>query len=276
MGSGYDTAEVDAFRQEIRDTFLGVKQPPLTSDEARDRRFRMARRRGYDVQQVDPFVDEAEQRLAAMESHAAAGRGRIKITIVYESMFGNSRKVAEAISDGVREARPEAHVECVAVRGASLELIRSTDLLIVGGPTHLGHMTTDFSRKRQISRENKAEAKGQPPHELEPETAGLGLREWFHQLPKAQVGGVLAGPHRHAAAFDTRLGSALAGGAANGIGRKLRRRGYGLVKNPEGFILDDASGPPCAGEIERAKEWGAQLVRASVAKNEGWAIWDDS
>ena len=160
--------------------------------------------------------------------------------------------------------------------GASLELIRSTDLLIVGGPTHLGHMTTDFSRKRQISRENKAEAKGQPAHELEPETAGLGLREWFHQLPKAQVGGVLAGPHRHAAAFDTRLGSALAGGAANGIGRKLRRRGYGLVKNPEGFILDDVSGPPCAGEIERAKEWGAQLVRASVAKNEGWAIWDDS
>ena len=135
-------------------------------------------------------------------------------------------------------------------------------------------MTTDFSRKRQISRENKAEAKGQPPHELEPETAGLGLREWFHQLPKAQVGGVLAGPHRHAAAFDTRLGSALAGGAANGIGRKLRRRGYGLVKNPEGFILDDASGLPCAGEIERAKEWGVQLVRASVAKNEGWAIWD--
>jgi DivIVA domain-containing protein len=273
-GSGYDTAEVDAFRQEIRDTFLGVKQPPLTSDEARDRRFRMARRRGYDVQQVDPFVDEAEQRLAAMESHAAAGRGRIKITIVYESMFGNSRKVAEAISDGVREARPEAHVECVAVRGASLELIRSTDLLIVGGPTHLGHMTTDFSRKRQISRENKAEVKGQPPHELEPETAGLGLREWFHQLPKAQVGGVLAGPHRHAAAFDTRLGSALAGGAANGIGRKLRRCGYGLVNNPEGFILDDASGPPCAGEIERAKEWGAQLVRTSVAHPEGWAIWD--
>jgi hypothetical protein len=26
-GSGYDTAEVDAFRQEIRDTFLGVRHP---------------------------------------------------------------------------------------------------------------------------------------------------------------------------------------------------------------------------------------------------------
>ena len=64
-GWGYDTAEVDAFRQEIRDTFLGVLQPPLTLDEARDKRFRMARR-GYKVEQVDAFFDEAEQRLAAM------------------------------------------------------------------------------------------------------------------------------------------------------------------------------------------------------------------
>ena len=65
-GSGYETAEVDAFRQEIRDTFLGIKQPPLTSDEANGKRFKMARRRGYDVVQVDAFCDEAEQKLAAM------------------------------------------------------------------------------------------------------------------------------------------------------------------------------------------------------------------
>ena len=50
--------------------------------------------------------------------------------------------------------------------------------------------------------------------------------------------------------------------------------GYGLVKNPEGFILDDAYGPLRAGEIERAKEWGAQVVRTSVANLEGSAIWD--
>jgi DivIVA domain-containing protein len=46
-------------------TFLGVRQPLLTWDEARDKRFRMARR-VYDVVQVDAFFDEAEQRLAAM------------------------------------------------------------------------------------------------------------------------------------------------------------------------------------------------------------------
>jgi hypothetical protein len=36
------------------------------------------------------------------------------------------------------------------------------------------------------------------------------------------------------------------------------------VSDPEGFVVDDAYGPLRAGEINRAKEWGAQLVAASV------------
>ena len=69
------------------------------------------------------------------------------------------------------------------------------------------------------------------------------------------------------ALFDTRLSSALAGGAGYGIAHTLHRHCYDLVKNPEGFILEEAHGPLHTGEIERAKEWGAQLVRASVGKN---------
>jgi DivIVA domain-containing protein len=258
LRAGYATAEVDALRQEIRDTFLGVRQPPLTSHAVHGMRF-STHRHGYDVEQVDAFLDQAELRLAAMRpTDVVVEVQRMKITIVYESMFGNTRKVAGAISDGVREAHPDAHVECVAVRRASAELIKSTDLLVVGGPTHLRHMATDFSRKRQISAERKAEAKGEPARELELDAAGPGLREWFHQLPRAKEGG-------HASAFDTRLGSALAGGAAYGIAHRVQRHGYYLVKSPEGFILDEAHGPLHAGEIERAKEWGAQLVRASVS-----------
>jgi len=45
----------------------------------------------------------------------------------------------------------------------------------------------------------------------------------------------------------------------------LRGPGDGLVTNREGFILDGAFGPLHTGEIERAKEWGTQLVRTSVA-----------
>jgi hypothetical protein len=230
--SGYDKHGVDAFRSAVRDTFLGVRKPPVRSNDVRPGEWFSTHWRGYDKTQVDLFIEVASIRLAAMES-------TVKVTVVYESMFGNTRKVAEAISDGVREASPDTHVECVAVGRASAELISSTDLLIVGGPTHLRRMTTDFSRKRQISREKKAEAKGEPPRELESDAEGPGLRE------------LVTNP-------------------------KIWARGprHRLVTNPEGFILDGAYGPLHTGEIEQAKEWGAQLVRTSVANPEGWAICD--
>jgi hypothetical protein len=31
----YDAAKVDAFREKIRDTFLGVRQPPVRADKVR-------------------------------------------------------------------------------------------------------------------------------------------------------------------------------------------------------------------------------------------------
>ena len=63
---GYDEDEVDAFRHEIRETFLGTREPPLTPDDIRDKRFTTTRLRpGYDEEEVDAFLDEAEARLAA-------------------------------------------------------------------------------------------------------------------------------------------------------------------------------------------------------------------
>jgi hypothetical protein len=56
----------------------------------------------------------------------------------------------------------------------------------------------------------------------------------------------------------------MAGGAALGIARQLPKHGYHLVSDPEGLVLDDAYGPMRAGEIELAKDWGAQLVTAGV------------
>jgi hypothetical protein len=64
---GYDTAKVDVSGEEIRDTFLGVRQPPLTSDEAHHKQSRLP---VYDVATTwstrDDFLDQAELRLAAM------------------------------------------------------------------------------------------------------------------------------------------------------------------------------------------------------------------
>ena len=75
------------------------------------------------------------------------------------------------------------NVQCVPVGEASAE-VGSADLLVVGGPTHIRGMTTGFSRKIGISGEEKAEAKGEPTHELEPDAEAPGLREWFDDLQK--------------------------------------------------------------------------------------------
>jgi DivIVA domain-containing protein len=63
---GYDKEEVDAFLEAIRDTFAGVREPPLTTDAVRDERFSTTRLRpGYDEEEVDAFLDEVEARLPA-------------------------------------------------------------------------------------------------------------------------------------------------------------------------------------------------------------------
>ena len=60
-------AEVDAFRKELRDTFLGVRPPPLTWDEAHDKQFTPTRLRpGYMGQQRDG-VPNADDRLPKIE-----------------------------------------------------------------------------------------------------------------------------------------------------------------------------------------------------------------
>jgi DivIVA domain-containing protein len=70
LREGYDIAEVDAFREAIRDKFLGVSGPPLTWRAPPGKQFTTTRRLrpGYDPEEVDAFLDKAEPRLAAMRA----------------------------------------------------------------------------------------------------------------------------------------------------------------------------------------------------------------
>ena len=80
------------------------------------------------------------------------------------------------------------------------------------------------------------------------------MREWLTSLPAAQRG-------RRAAAFDTRLPSRLAGGAARSAARELRKHGYQLATKAEGFVVTGTEGPLRDGELDRARAWGAGLAR---------------
>lgn len=178
----------------------------------------------------------------------------MEVAIVYESLFGNTRAIAEAVAEGVRQADPAAHVVLLPVGEAKADQLRDAGLLIVGGPTHMRGMTSGTTRRKGLEAEgNTAKGKGA---EFTPERGaeGPGVRDWFEALPKAGSGTL-------AAAFDTRAGFKLAGGAAKGIARRLRGHGYKLAVPPEGFIITGTEGPLREGEPDRARAWGAALVR---------------
>ena len=177
----------------------------------------------------------------------------MRTVVVYESLFGNTRRIAEAIAEGIRTRQPAAEVACVPVAEATAALIRGADLLIVGGPTHMRGMSSGMTRKKGV----EGEQKKAPDLHAEPGFDGPGLRDWFHGLNKP------AGSSS-AAAFDTRAGFRMAGGATPGIARRLRRHGYRVLAT-EGYIIDDTQGPLRAGELDRAKGWGASLSRQLAA-----------
>ncbi|MED7955079.1 flavodoxin domain-containing protein [Streptomyces sp. BE20] len=173
--------------------------------------------------------------------------------IVYESMYGNTREIAEAIAAGVHEAAPDAAVDCIPVAEADADMTRTADLLVVGGPTHMHGMSSGLSRRMAATAEARKEDHEDAAREAASTAEGPGLRTWFHDLPKTE-------PGTHAAAFDTRADMRMSGGAADAIAQRLSRHHYDVLAEPEGFIVEDADGPLRAGELDRARAWGAGLV----------------
>lgn len=186
-------------------------------------------------------------------SAAMAKAGVMHVVGLFESWFGNTREVAEAIADGARAADPTAEVACLRVAEADRRSEPPTCLSRRPDP----HSRHDFRHERMMgltAEEKKDEAE---QHEIEPGAEGRGVRDWFGELPKATKG-------TKAAAFDTRGDARMAGGAAHGIARRLRHHGYDLVAEPEGSIIEGTEGPLRAGESERARIWGGNLVQQTV------------
>lgn len=175
----------------------------------------------------------------------------MRAVVVYESMFGNTEKIAQAVADGIRVTRPDAVVDCVPVHDAQ---VADADLLVVGGPTHFLGLASDRSRHMAEKWHEGAGAEGHPVQPVEADN----LRAWLEQLPPAPVG-------RRAAAFDTRLDKLLHGSAAARIAHRLTHKGYDLAAEPEGFVVTDMTGPLRSGELERAKAWGECLLPALSA-----------
>ncbi|MCO4254150.1 flavodoxin family protein [Pseudarthrobacter cellobiosi] len=172
----------------------------------------------------------------------------MKAAIVYESLYGNTHAIADAIAQGL-EGVAEPHVMSVEEAGQTQP--SATDLLVVGGPTHIHGM----SRKPMWELAVK-DALEHPEKGLVPDAAagGPGLRVWFDSLDEATG---------KAAAFDTRVegNKLLTGHASKGIAKRLKQHGLELIAEPASFLVDDTN-QLLPGELVRAREWGKTLGKA--------------
>jgi hypothetical protein len=69
------------------------------------------------------------------------------VTVVYETLYGSTRALAEALAEGVRAADPQAAVSVLSVDEASPDRLADTALLLAGGPTHALGMSRASTRR---------------------------------------------------------------------------------------------------------------------------------
>ena len=120
--------------------------------------------------------------------------------VVYESMWGNTEQVAEAIAVGLRQSM---EVELCEVRQAPADPGPEVGLIVAGGPTHAFSMSRATTRSDAV---NQGADRG---------SSDRGLREWLDALP--------TGSHpQQLATFDTKVSRRA---ALTGIGRQGRRQG---------------------------------------------------
>lgn len=151
----------------------------------------------------------------------------MKTLVIYDSVFGNTEKIAQAIGSAVGTKKD---VLVKRVTEVSSEDLQGLDLLLVGSPT-----------------------RGFRPTEA--------MSAFLKNLPATALLGVKA------ATFDTRIpidtikpaifrSIVKKGGyAAPVIAKELKAKGADLIAEPEGFLVKGSEGPLVDGELERAVEW---------------------
>jgi flavodoxin len=155
--------------------------------------------------------------------------------VVYDSQFGNTARIAQAIGDSLGD---DEATEVVHIDEMKPEQLSEAALLVVGSPTQRFNPTQ-------------------------------GTAEFLKSIPEKGLHGVKV------TAFDTRFTEEkiheirvlaffvnIFGYAASKIADRLEKKGGELVILPEGFYVEDTEGPLLEGELERAREWGRKIKKS--------------
>jgi flavodoxin len=155
----------------------------------------------------------------------------VRTVVIYDTKFGNTAKVAEAIAHG---AGTRGSVSVLDTAEAVRPLADRPDLLIVGGPT---------------------QKRGTSP----------ALRAFVDALPSS-----LRGIPASTFDTRYRGATWLMGSAASEAARRLGKAGARLATPPESFFIARGGALESqgleAGELERAEAWGRQVVAAATSE----------
>lgn len=153
----------------------------------------------------------------------------MKALVIYDSVYGNTQKIAQAIGDSLT-----GEVKVVQVGDINASEVRSFDLLVVGSPVHGGRATPAID----------AFLKQLPPHSLEGKSVAA-----FDTRFEAEEQGI-----------GLRILMSVIHYAAERIAKELTKNGGTLVAEPEGFIVEQKEGPLKQGELERAGHWAKSMM----------------
>lgn len=142
--------------------------------------------------------------------------------VIYDSLYGNTKVIAQAIAAGIPGEVKLIHVDTV-----STNEIRAADLLIVGGPTH-GGGPSDVMKAFLTTLDDTA-LTGKPAATFDTRLTWWWLRPFGYAAPK--------------------------------IAKHLEKKGGRPVGKAEGFFVTGGKGPLQAGEVERTATWAAEIVQ---------------
>jgi len=158
----------------------------------------------------------------------------MKAMVVYDSAYGNTEKIAQAIGNALSS---QGEVETVRAGDATPEQLAGLALLVVGSPTQKFSptgATTGF-------------LKSIPQNGLQ----GVKVAAFDTRFPVSEVEKV------RILAFFVRI----FGYAAEPIAGRLQKKGGDLAVPPEGFYVSGTEGPLLEGELERAADWAKEILK---------------
>ncbi len=164
----------------------------------------------------------------------------MKAIVVYESHWGNTAAIARAIAEGIGPA-----ARALSTAEAVGDALVGVDLIVAGAPL-LG-----FSLPTAAMLKSLAANAGRDP--TPPDLSHPALRVWLAALPAGRGA---------AAAFETRIWWSPGSAAKTALGT-LAEKGYQPAAKAQRFIVQGRYGPLRAGELERAKRWGAELAQTA-------------